>query len=145
MQIEMLKDVVDYGVIGVLALLGFIVISSTIERILFFRGINLKAYNHKLKLELDLSKKLSTIATIGSNAPYIGLLGTVLAIIITFYIIGDKQGSIEVGEIMKSLALALKATAIGLIVAIPSTVSYNMLLDKVDRLLSQWEINQDEA
>jgi len=145
MKIEMIKDVVDYGVIGLLAFLGFVVISYTIERIIFYRGINTKDYNHKLKLELDLSKRLSTIATIGSNAPYIGLLGTVLAIIITFYIIGDKQGSIEIGEIMKSLALALKATAVGLIVAIPSTVSYNMLLDRVDRLLIEWEINNDEA
>ena len=145
MKIEVIKDVVDYGVIGLLIFLGFIVLSYTIERVIFYRGVNIKDYNHKLKLELELSQKLSTIASIGSNAPYIGLLGTVLAIILTFYIIGESGGDIEVGEIMKSLALALKATAVGLVVAIPSTVSYNMLLDKVDRVLIQWEIQNDEA
>ncbi len=95
-------------------------------------------------MELDLSKNLPTIASIGVNAPYIGLLGTVIAIILTFYIIGDQKGAIDPGEIMKHLALALKATAAGLVVAIPATVFYNALLTKVDRLLSEWEIHNDK-
>jgi biopolymer transport protein ExbB len=45
---------------------------------------------------------------------------------------------------MKHLALALKATAAGLVVAIPATVFYNALLSKVDRILSEWEIYQDK-
>jgi biopolymer transport protein ExbB len=106
--------------------------------------VRLQNYKHKLELEIDLSKRLATIASIGSNAPYIGLLGTVLAIILTFYIIGDQQDTIDPGEIMKHLALALKATAAGLVVAIPATVLYNALLTKVDVLLSKWEIMQDE-
>jgi len=44
---------------------------------------------------------------------------------------------------MKHLALALKATAAGLVVAIPATVFYNALLTKVDTLLAKWEISQD--
>jgi len=68
----------------------------------------------------------------------------VLAIILTFYIIGDKQADIDTGEIMKHLALALKATAAGLVVAIPATVIYNVLIGKVDILIAQWEILQDE-
>jgi len=115
-----------------------------IERLLYYRSIKLSDYTHKLALEIDLTKRLGTIASIGTNAPYIGLLGTVLAIILTFYIIGDKQADIDTGEIMKHLALALKATAAGLVVAIPATVIYNALIGKVDILIARWEILQDE-
>ena len=144
MPIEQIKDFVDYGIIGLLIFLSFITFAYAIERILFYRGIKLTDYNNKTALELDISKRLPTIASIGSNAPYIGLLGTVLAIILTFYIIGDQQDTINPGEIMKHLALALKATAAGLVVAIPATVIYNALLVKVDTLLAQWEIAQDD-
>jgi len=144
MPIEQLKNIVDYGVIGLLLFLSFITFAYAIERVLYYRSIRLENYKHKLALEIDLSKRLATLASIGSNAPYIGLLGTVLAIILTFYIIGDQQNTIDPGEIMKHLALALKATAAGLVVAIPATVIYNALLTKVDVLLSKWEIMQDE-
>ena len=144
MPIEQLKDIVDYGVIGLLIFLSFITFAFAIERMLYYRSIDISQYKHKLALEIDLSKRLGTLASIGSNAPYIGLLGTVLAIILTFYIIGDQQDTIDPGEIMKHLALALKATAAGLVVAIPATVLYNALLTKVDVLLSKWEIMQDE-
>ncbi|KIM06230.1 MAG: biopolymer transporter ExbB [Sulfurovum sp. PC08-66] len=144
MEIEQLKNIVDWGVIGLLILLSVITLAVTIERILFFRAVDLRIYRHKLTLELDLTNRLGVLASIGSNAPYIGLLGTVLAIIMTFYIIGDKAGAIESAQVMKSLALALKATAMGLVVAIPATVIYNIFLTKVDRLLAKWEIEQDE-
>lgn len=143
MLIEQIKDIVDYGVIGLLFFLSFITFAYAIERVLFYRGIKVADYSNKTALELDLSKRLATIASIGSNAPYIGLLGTVLAIILTFYIIGDQQDTINPGEIMKHLALALKATAAGLVVAIPATVIYNALLTQVDTLLAKWEIAQD--
>jgi biopolymer transport protein ExbB len=144
MPIEELKDVVDYGIIGLLIFLSFITFAYAIERLLYYRSIDISKYSHKLALEIDLSKRLASIASIGSNAPYIGLLGTVIAIILTFYIIGEQQADIDPGEIMKHLALALKATAAGLVVAIPATVLYNALLTKVDTLLSKWEIMQDE-
>ncbi|MBL0721608.1 MAG: TonB-system energizer ExbB [Sulfurovum sp.] len=139
-----MKNIVDYGIIGLLIFMSVLTFTFAIERMIFFYSIDVTKYKHKLELELDLTKRLSGIATIGSNAPYIGLLGTVLAIILTFYIIGDKQDDIDTGEIMKHLALALKATAAGLLVAIPATVIYNLLLTKVDRIISKWEIAQDE-
>ncbi len=144
-NIEQIKYIVDYGVMGFLGFLSFITFAFAIERVLFYSSISLGRHSHIKELELDLSKRLSTIASIGSSAPYIGLLGTVLAIILTFYVIGQKGGSIEAGEIMKNLALALKATAAGLLVAIPATVIYNALLTRVDRLLSQWEILKDKG
>lgn len=145
MPIEEIKNIIDYGIIGFLIFLSFITFALAIERVLYYRSIKLNTYNHKLELELDISKHLNTIASIGSNAPYIGLLGTVLAIIITFYAIGDKNDTIEAAEIMKHLGLALKATAAGLLVAIPATVIYNALLTRVDTLLARWEILQDKA
>ncbi|WP_038000252.1 TonB-system energizer ExbB [Sulfurovum sp. AR] len=138
-----MKDIVDYGIIGFLFFLSFITFAFAIERVLFYRGLKVTDYKNKTALELDISKRLATIASIGSNAPYIGLLGTVLAIILTFYIIGDQQDTINPGEIMKHLALALKATAAGLVVAIPATVIYNALLTRVDTILAKWEIAQD--
>ncbi|WP_223899065.1 TonB-system energizer ExbB [Sulfurovum sp. TSL1] len=138
-----MKDIVDYGIIGFLFFLSFITFAFAIERVLFYRGLKVTDYKNKTALELDISKRLATIASIGSNAPYIGLLGTVLAIILTFYIIGDQQDTINPGEVMKHLALALKATAAGLVVAIPATVIYNALLTRVDTILAQWEIAQD--
>ena len=144
MPVEQIKNIVDYGIIGLLVFLSFLTFALAIERILFYRSVKLEEYSHEKELDLDLSKNLSTIASIGVNAPYIGLLGTVIAIILTFYIIGDQQDTINPGEIMKHLALALKATAAGLVVAIPATVFYNALLTKVDRILSEWEILQDK-
>ena len=144
MPIEQLSQVVDYGIIGLLVFLSFLTFAYAIERMLFYKSVKLEDYTHKLALEIDLTKRLPSIASIGVNAPYIGLLGTVVAIILTFYIIGDQQDTIDPGEIMKHLALALKATAAGLLVAIPATVIYNALLSKVDILLSKWEILQDE-
>ncbi len=144
MPVEQIKNIVDYGIIGLLAFLSFLTFALAIERLLFYRSVKVEEYSHEKELELDLSNNLPTIASIGVNAPYIGLLGTVIAIILTFYIIGDQQDTIDPGEIMKHLALALKATAAGLVVAIPATVFYNALLSKVDRILSEWEIYQDK-
>lgn len=140
MPIDNLKNIVDYGVIGLLIFLSILTLSYGIERYFYYKNINLRNYPSKKMLELDLSKRLGAIATIGSSAPFIGLLGTVLAIILTFYSIGEQKNAIDTALIMKHLALALKATAAGLVVAIPATVIYNILLDKADRLLTQWEI-----
>jgi biopolymer transport protein ExbB len=136
---EWLRVVVDYGIIGLLLLLSIIAIGIAIERFYFFKQIRLDAFPDKKSLELELTKKIHIIATIGSNAPYIGLLGTVLGIMLTFYMIG-REGFMDTGKIMVGLALALKATAIGLLVAIPSVSLYNFLLRKVKVLLMRWEI-----
>ena len=139
---EWLKVVIDYGIIGFLIFLSFIAIGVAIERFYFFKHIKLDAFTDQKSLELELTKKIHLIATIGSNAPYIGLLGTVLGIMLTFYMIG-REGFMDTGKIMVGLALALKATAIGLLVAIPSVSLYNFLLRKVKVLLMSWEIEHE--
>jgi len=136
---EWLKAAVDYGVIGLLVVMSIIAVSIAVERLLVYRKINLADFDEKKSLEIELTKKLHIIATVGSNAPYIGLLGTVLGIMLTFYTIG-KEGMIDTSKIMTGLALALKATAVGLVVAIPSITFYNFLLRRVKVLVAEWEV-----
>jgi biopolymer transport protein ExbB len=137
---EWLKEAVDYGIIGLLIALSFIAITIAVERFLVYRNIRTEEFTDKKALELRLTEKLHIIATIGSNAPYIGLLGTVLGIMLTFYTMG-KEGFMDTNKIMVGLALALKATATGLVVAIPSVVLYNFLLRKARVLIAEWEID----
>jgi len=136
---EYLGSIIDYGVIGILILMSIIAVAIAVERFIAFSRIKPEHFRDKKKLELELTKKLHIIATIGSNAPYVGLLGTVLGIMLTFYSIG-REGSLDTGKIMIGLALALKATAVGLMVAIPSVVLYNLLLRKVKVIVMSWEI-----
>ena len=67
---------------------------------------------------------LNLLATIGSSAPYIGLLGTVYGIMNSFIAIGGAQ-SASISSVAPGIAEALIATAIGLLAAIPSVLSYN--------------------
>ena len=136
---EWLKAAVDYGIIWFLVLMSIVSVGIAIDRHLLYRSINLKDFPHRKSLEIELTKKLHLIASIGSNAPYIGLLGTVIGIMLTFYTMG-ADGLLNTGKIMIGLALALKATAVGLCVAIPSVVLYNLLLRRVKVLMMEWEI-----
>jgi len=136
---EWLKAAVDYGIIGFLAVMSIIAVAIAIERHLVYKHIRIDDFSDKKALELSLTGKLHIIATIGSNAPYIGLLGTVLGIMLTFYTMG-KEGFMDTNKIMVGLALALKATAVGLVVAIPSVTLYNFLLRRVKVLMIQWEM-----
>jgi len=138
--LEFAHSAVDYGIIGILILMSVVSLWLFIERLMAYGSVRISDYDTKEELELDLGNNVSTIATIGSNAPYVGLLGTVLGIMITFYSLGDV-GAVDPKKIMTGLALALKATAMGLIVAIPAIVFYNILLRKMERLIMLWEID----
>ena len=89
MDIETLKHLVDYGVIALLVFMSFIAVWFFIERIIFYKKINLKNYKNKKQLDVALTKHLTVIGTIASNSPYIGLLGTVIAIMLTFMTMGN--------------------------------------------------------
>ena len=136
---EWLRFAIDYGVIAILIMMSVMAVSVAIERKIFYRRIQIEAFNDKKELELALTRRLHFISTVGSNAPYVGLLGTVLGIMLTFSTIGTK-GLVDTGQIMTGLALALKATAIGLLVAIPAVVMYNFLLRAARELMMEWEI-----
>jgi biopolymer transport protein ExbB len=134
-----LAYLIDYGIIGSLIVLSVISLAIFIERYLFFKKLSVDdGTTDRKTFEIEITKRMAIIATIGSNAPYIGLLGTVLGIMLTFFTIG-KEGYVDATKIMVGLALALKATAIGLVVAIPSIVFYNYLTRKVKVALLQWD------
>lgn len=133
-----LKEYLDYAVLGVLGLMSFLLVGFVIERWLYLSRVDLARFDDAGELNLALTRNLTAIATIGANAPYVGLLGTVLGILISFYDIG-QSGTIETGTIMLGLALALKATALGLLVAIPAITFYNGLLRRVEVLTIRWQ------
>lgn len=83
-----------------------------------------------------LEKGLNVLATLGSNAPFIGLLGTVLGIIQSFGILSSQQGS-AMTAVMIGLAEALIATAVGLFVAIPAVVAYNYFGQRLRRITTE--------
>ena len=135
---EFLKEYLDIVIFSVLGFMGFLAIWFTIERVIFFSRINVQTYDNKDSLEEDLTRHLTALYIIYSNAPYIGLLGTVGGIIITFY--GMSLGAdIDAKKIMADLSLALEATGAGLLVAIPVLMIYNMLLRKIDLILNRYK------
>ncbi|MCA9556207.1 MAG: MotA/TolQ/ExbB proton channel family protein [Myxococcales bacterium] len=89
--------------------------------------------------KLRYSARLSFLATVGSNAPFIGLFGTVLGIIRAF---GDLSVSMENagGSVMAGIAEALIATAVGLLVAIPAVIAYNAFAGKVKTIAGNGEL-----
>lgn len=86
----------------------------------------------------DLEKFLGFLATVGSNAPYIGLFGTVLGIMKAF---NDLATAPEAGQqtVMAGISMALVATAAGLFVAIPAVASYNYYSKQVKTVFQSLE------
>jgi len=85
----------------------------------------------------NLEKNLGFLATLGANAPFIGLLGTVLGIIHAFDSLSTSQGDPSV--VMKGISEALLATAVGLFVAIPAVVAFNYFQKQAKLILSNAE------
>jgi biopolymer transport protein ExbB/TolQ len=79
----------------------------------------------------DLKKGVNTLATIGTTAPFVGLLGTVVGVINAFVGIA-ATGSGGIGAVSAGIAEALVETALGLVVAIPAVWFYNYLTGRLD-------------
>ncbi|EOH3624488.1 TPA: TonB-system energizer ExbB, partial [Campylobacter jejuni] len=133
---------IDLIIFLILGIMAFIAFWCVVERMLFFRKINFKNYENQEQFNDAISENLTTIYIIYSNAPYIGLLGTVIGIMVTFYEMG-LAGNIDVKSIVVGLSLALKATALGLLVAIPTLMAYNALLRKVSLLSNAYKANKN--
>jgi biopolymer transport protein ExbB len=84
-----------------------------------------------------LERFLGFLATVGSNAPFIGLLGTVFGIMDAFRGLAQSQGDAQ--AVMLGISKALAATAIGLLVAIPAVVAYNSFQKQVRGILQGLE------
>ena len=141
---EFHKHNVDYVIIGILGLMSFVVVWLTIERLIFYANVKFENYKNQDDFEESMTRNLTTLYIIYSNAPYVGLLGTVAGIMVTFYDMG-MSGGIDTKSIMVGLSLALKATALGLIVAIPTLMIYNAFMRKVDVLVNRYKASCENA
>jgi len=80
----------------------------------------------------QLQRSTYLLGTLGNNAPFIGLLGTVIGVIEAFHQLGDAgQNKAAMGNVMSGIAEALVATGVGLFVALPAVVAFNLIQKKV--------------
>ena len=91
-----------------------------------------------------LEKRIIVLATLGNNAPFIGLLGTVLGIIKAFYNLGTL-GNTGAEVVMRSISTALLATACGLLIAIPVVILNNYFSKRVKVVMQNLEVLAKEA
>lgn len=102
------------------------------------------AMNSAVAGEVDrLAEKISTLATIGSVSPFVGLFGTVWGIMRSFTAIAAENNS-SLAVVAPGIAEALFATAIGLFAAIPAVLAYNKLQAEVSKAQSRLESFADE-
>ena len=90
-----------------------------------------------------LEQNLSTLATIGSTSPYVGLFGTVWGIMSAFQALGNVQQA-TLAMVAPGIAEALIATAMGLFAAIPAVIAYNRYADQVGRLELRYDAFMEE-
>jgi biopolymer transport protein TolQ len=90
-----------------------------------------------------LEQNLSTLATIGSTSPYVGLFGTVWGIMSAFQGLGNVQQA-TLAMVAPGIAEALIATAMGLFAAIPAVIAYNRYADQVGRLELRYDAFMEE-
>jgi biopolymer transport protein ExbB/TolQ len=74
--------------------------------------------------KLRMEKRLAFLGTLGANAPFLGLLGTVIGIIRAFHSLNESAGKVTAG-LMSEVGEALVATAIGILVALPAIAFFN--------------------
>ncbi|MCL2025605.1 MAG: MotA/TolQ/ExbB proton channel family protein [Leptospirales bacterium] len=109
----------------------------------YYAGENALSYlmdGKMIEERIFLEKRLVVLASLGNNAPFIGLLGTVFGIIKAFYNLG--LGSIDGSSseiVMKSIATALVATAGGLLIAIPVVIANNYFNKKLKVIMQNLE------
>jgi biopolymer transport protein ExbB/TolQ len=85
-------------------------------------------------LKKELERGMSLLGTLGNNAPFIGLFGTVLGVIEAFHQLGDGANKAAMGNVMSGIAEALVATGVGLFVALPAVVAYNVAQKRIGEI-----------
>ncbi len=117
------------------------------QEILYFKRPNNEVlFNAECKMEwavnqqeVSLRRYVSYLATIGAIAPYVGLLGTVWGIMHAFHLLGNvNQAAINL--VAPGIAEALVTTALGLLVAIPATVAFNLVTEKIDKMIDTYQL-----
>lgn len=123
-------------VLYVLIVMSVVSIAIIIERLTAFsqieKSIDMDVNNAKIALE----KRLGILATFGNNAPFVGLFGTILGVMNSFKSMGSGDG-VATKLIMVGISEALVATAMGLLVAIPSVAAYNYFVRRIRKISLQ--------
>lgn len=127
------KEYVDYIIFAILGFMSFLVVLFSVERVIYFMRVKKADFKSKVAFERALTKNMTTLYIIYQNAPYIGLLGTVCGIMITFYDM-SKSANIDALVVVSGLSLAL-----GIFVAIPTLMIYNAFGRKIQVLLSEYD------
>lgn len=122
-------------------------ISNVVAKALPCRG-NLEKLDRTVRSYVNerranLEEGLPILASLGSNAPFVGLFGTVLGIIEAFAALGGAGSQSGAASVVGALAEALIATAVGLLVAIPALVAYNYFSSRLKRAIAESEIIRD--
>ncbi len=90
------------------------------------------------RVKKELERGTNLLGTLGNNAPFVGLFGTVLGVIIAFHALGSAgQNSGQMGGVMAGIAEALVATGVGLFVALPAVVAYNVIQKRIGDVETQ--------
>ncbi|HET9958165.1 MAG TPA: MotA/TolQ/ExbB proton channel family protein [Polyangiaceae bacterium] len=111
--------------------------ARVVRKALNFRGGGSHAMTDGMESELllvrkELERGLTLLGTLGNNAPFVGLFGTVLGVIIAFHALGAAgKNTSQMGGVMAGIAEALVATGVGLFVALPAVVAYNVIQKRI--------------
>jgi biopolymer transport protein ExbB len=99
------------------------------------KAVDELASSELIRERLRLERNLAFLGTVGNNAPFIGLFGTVLGIIQAFHDLSlNTQGGAS--TVMSGISEALVATAIGLLVAIPAVIAFNMFQRRIKAIIA---------
>lgn len=125
-----------------------VVIAGVVEANMGFEAAEHAMAGASALQRLKLEKRLAFLGTLGNNAPFIGLLGTVIGIVGAFAELGKARtmasasAAVAPEAVMSNIAEALVATAVGLVVAIPAVASYNAFQRVVRTTLGNTEAVQ---
>jgi biopolymer transport protein ExbB/TolQ len=94
----------------------------------FLDGVEAELARARRRLE----RGTTFLGTVGNNAPFIGLFGTVIGVIVAFQELGNAAGKAGgMDNVMSGIAEALVATGVGLFVALPAVIAYNVIQQKI--------------
>jgi biopolymer transport protein ExbB/TolQ len=94
-------------------------------------AFSLAVEGEMMKRKRDVESGMTLLGTLGNNAPFVGLLGTVIGVIVAFADLANGSSKVNMDKVMSGIAEALIATGVGLFVAIPAVVAYNVFQKKI--------------
>ena len=106
------------------------------------KGLEEIIHSHTMAIRPHIEKRVWILASLGSNSPFIGLLGTIFGVMEAFEGLNTTEGSME--AVMSGISKALFATALGLIVAIPAITAFNYFQRQLKAIFQQ-QISMREA